>query len=100
MNIQQMMKQAQHMQKKMQEAQDKLAAMEITGAAGGGLVTVTQTGKGETKKVKIDAKAIDATDPEMLEDLILAALNDARRKIDEVTSGEIGKATGGMKLPF
>lgn len=99
MNIQQMMKQAQHMQKKMAEAQEKLGLIEVTGSAGGGMVSITLTGKGEAKKVKIDPKLIDPNDPEMLEDLILAACNDARRKADEATNGEMSKVTGGIQLP-
>ncbi len=99
MNIQKMMQQAQAMQKKMQEAQEKLGAIEITGASGGGMVSITVTGKGETKKVKIDPKLIDPADPEMLEDLIVAACNDARRKMEEATSSEMAKVTGGMQLP-
>lgn len=99
MNIQQMMKQAQMMQKKMVEAQENLGLIEVTGSAGGGMVSITITGKGETKKIKIDPKLIDPNDPEMLEDLIMAACNDARRKADEATSGEMAKVTGGMQLP-
>lgn len=99
MNIQQMMKQAQTMQKKLMEAQEKANAIEVNGAAGGGLVSITMTCKGEVKKVKIDPKVIDATDPEMLEDLILAACNDARRKADDAAADEMKKATGGLQLP-
>lgn len=99
MNINKMMKQAQAMQKQMNEVQEKMAAMEVTGTSGGGMVSVTLSGKGDAKKVKIDPKSVDSEDIEMLEDLIVAAINDAKKKSEEVLSGEMGKVTGGMSLP-
>ena len=105
-NIGQMMKQAQQMQAKMQEAQQKLDDMTVQGNAGGAMVQVTMTCKGEVKKLKLDPSLVDVNEIEMLEDLITAALNDARSKAQEKTEEEMGKVTagmglpGGMKLPF
>lgn len=97
MNIAQMMKQAQAMQTKLADLQNQLASTEFTGQAGGGAVQVTLTGKHEARKIQIDASVMD--DKDMLEDLLMAALNDANKKIDEQTSGETGKMMGGMGLP-
>jgi DNA-binding protein, YbaB/EbfC family len=105
-NIGQMMKQAQQMQAKMQEAQQKLDDMLVQGNAGGSMVQVTMTCKGDVKKLKLDPSLVDVNEIEMLEDLITAALNDARAKAQEKTEEEMGKVTagmglpGGMKLPF
>ena len=79
-NLGQLMKQAQQMQAKMAELQEKLGGAEITGAAGGGMVSVTTTGKGEVRRVKIDPSLLDPKEVEVLEDLIAAACNDARMK--------------------
>ena len=76
-NLGQMMKQAQEVQTKMQEMQDRLAEAELTGASGGGMVSITMTGKGEVRRVSIDPSLIVADDKEVLEDLIAAAVNDA-----------------------
>ena len=99
MNIQKMMKQAQQMQKKMEEAQDKLGDLEVMGSAGAGMVEVTLTGKGEARKVKIDPKIVDPDDIEMMEDLIVAAINDAKSKSETASNDEMSKITGGMGLP-
>ncbi len=99
MNIQQLMKQAQAMQKKLAEAQDKLANTEYEGTSGGGLVKVTITGKFEVKKIKIDPSLIDPKDPEVLEDLIVAAFNNAKKEADEANNGAMNNAMGGMGLP-
>lgn len=99
MNIQQLMKQAQAVQKKMTEAQEKLAQAEYEGASGGGLVKVTISGKGDMKKLKIDSSLIDPNDPEVLEDLIIAAFNNAKKDSDEAASGAMSGAMGGMGLP-
>jgi len=99
MNIQQLMKQAQFVQKIVTEAQDKIAASEFEGASGGGLIKVTITGKGDVKKLKIDPTLIDPNDPEVLEDLIVAAFNNAKKEADEATSGAMSGAMGGMSLP-
>ncbi|WP_026988026.1 YbaB/EbfC family nucleoid-associated protein [Fodinicurvata fenggangensis] len=98
-NLGQIMKQAQEMQGRMNELQEKLQEMEITGQSGGGLVQVTLTGKGEAKKVKIDPSLIDPNDSEVLEDLLLAAINDARGKVDAEAQEQMKELTGGMNLP-
>ncbi len=99
MNINQMMKQAQAMQKKMAEAQEKLAEIEVAGAAGGGMVNVTMTVAGKVTGIKIDPAVVDADDTEMLEDLLVAALNNARDQADARSQEEMGKLTGGLGLP-
>lgn len=98
-NIAGLMKQASQMQAKMQEMQAKLELMEIEGAAGAGMVTVTMTGKGELTRIKIDPKLADPAETEMLEDLVVAAHADARRKVEAMTADEMQKVTGGMQLP-
>ena len=98
-NLGQMMKQAQAMQAKMQEMQAALERAEVTGAAGGGMITVTVTGKGEMRRIKIDPKLIDPNEVTMLEDLIVAAANDARAKADQQMQAEMAKLTGGLQLP-
>ncbi len=98
-NIAGLMKQASQMQAKMQEMQAKLETIEVDGAAGAGLVTVTLSGKSELKRVKIDPKLIDPAEAEMLEDLIVAAHADAKRKLEALTAEEMQKVTGGMNLP-
>ncbi len=106
MNIQKMMKQAQEMQGKMVSLQAKLEAEESEGASGGGAVRVTINGKGYLRKIGIDAGVIDPAEKEMLEDLILAAFNDAKTKADANAASEMQKLSGsmglppGMKLPF
>ncbi len=99
MNINKLMKQAQAMQKKMEEMQEKVAQMEETGTAGGGMVSITVNGKGEMKKVTLDPAVVDPEDIETLEDLIIAAFNDAKGKIDATTGEEMAKVTSGMGLP-
>ncbi|MBV5258983.1 YbaB/EbfC family nucleoid-associated protein [Synechococcus moorigangaii CMS01] len=94
-----LMKQAQEMQKKMGEAQARLDAVEVTGEAGAGLVKITTTAKGEPRKVSIDPSFIDPSEPEILEDLMLAALSDARRKADEAQAKVLREAAGGLGLP-
>lgn len=98
-NLSQMMKQAQQMQEKMQEMQGALEKMEIEGTAGGGLVTVTLNGKGEMARLRIDPSLVTPDDAEVLEDLIVAAHNDAKSKVEEKTSEEMAKITGGIDLP-
>ena len=98
-NIAQLMKQAQQMQKKMQDAQSKLDDMTVDGAAGGGMVNVTMTCKGNVKKLSIDPSLVDKDDIEMLEDLITAAMNDAKAKADALTEQEMSSVTGGMGMP-
>ena len=98
-NLGQMMKQAQEMQSRMAEMQKRLETEEITGQSGGGMVRVTLTGKGEARRISIDPKIVDASEKEVLEDLIVAAINDARAKVDARLSEEMGKLTGGLNLP-
>ena len=98
-NLGQMMKQAQDMQSKMTEMQDKLSEMEVTGSSGGGMIEVTLTGKSDVRKVKIDPSLIDPNDPEVLEDLIVAAFNDAKSKVESRVSDKMSELTGGMQLP-
>ena len=98
-NISQMMQQAQKMQAKMEELRENLDAAEITGISGGGMVEVILTGKGMAKRVKIDPSLVIPDDVEILEDLITAALNDARNRIEEKMKEEMSKITGGLELP-
>ncbi|RST62516.1 YbaB/EbfC family nucleoid-associated protein [Candidatus Aquarickettsia rohweri] len=91
MNIQQMMKQAQSMQKKMQEVQKKMDDIEVTGTAGGGAVTIITTGKGEVKKVKIDKSIVNPDDTEIIEDLIVAAFNNAKQNAEQTSNEEMSK---------
>jgi nucleoid-associated protein EbfC len=98
-NMGQMLKQAQQMQAKMAEMQARLDQVEMTGAAGGGMVQVTLTGKGEMRKIKIDRTLVDPNEIEVLEDLILAAFNDAKQRVEGHVAEEMGKLTGGLKLP-
>lgn len=105
LNIQGLMKQAQAMQKKMQEAQAKLAETEVEGSGANGLVKVILNGKNEMKKISIDKSLVSADDIDMLEDLILVAYNDAHAKIEVITEQGMKEATGGvnlggLKLPF
>jgi nucleoid-associated protein EbfC len=98
-NLSQMLKQAQEMQSKMAEMQTALDQIEVTGQSGGGLVSVTVSGKGEVKKVKIDPKLADPNEVEVLEDLIVAAAKDAKSKADAQTAEQMSKLTGGLSLP-
>ena len=92
------MQQAQAMQGKMQEAQEELAKMEITGESGAGLVKVTMTGKHEVKNVVIDPSVFDE-DREFAEDLVAAAINDAVQRVDATSKEKMSELTGGMNLP-
>ena len=98
-NLSGLMKQASQMQAKMREMQAKLEAMQLEGNSGAGMVTVTLNGKGEMRRVKIDPKLADPAEMEMLEDLIVAAHADARRKIEAAATEEMQKMTGGIDLP-
>lgn len=95
-NMNNLMKQAQKMQKQMEEAQAQLDELEITATAGGGAVEVTVTGKREVTKVKLSEEVVDPEDIEMLEDLIVAATNEALRKVDEASQQSMSKITGGF----
>jgi nucleoid-associated protein EbfC len=96
MNIQQMMKQAQQMQERMQKQMEE---MRIEASSGGGMVTVVMNGSKQVLSLKIDPEAVSKEDVEMLQDLILAALNDAHRKADEAMSKQMQGMMGGMKIP-
>ncbi len=98
-NLGQMLKQAQALQSKMSELQEQLAREEVSGASGGGMVQVTMSGKGEVRKVKIDPAIVNAEEIEVLEDLIVAAVNDARTKADAKVQESMGQLTGGLPLP-
>ena len=98
-NLGQMMKQAQEMQARMADMQAKLAEVEMTGAAGGGMVQVTLDGKGELRRIKIDKSLVDPAEVEVLEDLVVAAFNDGKSKVEAHVADEMAKLTGGLKLP-
>jgi DNA-binding YbaB/EbfC family protein len=98
-NLGALMKQAQQMQAKMAEMQEQLAALEVGGRSGGGLVEVTATGKGDVKRVKIDPSLLVPAEVEVLEDLIVAALADAKGKVEAATAERMREATGGLNLP-
>lgn len=98
-NFGDLMKQAQQLQQRFQEAQERVGAIEADGQSGGGMVRVTLNGKGMAKAVRIDPSLIDPKDPGMLEDLIVAAINDARTKVDAKMGDEMAKVTGGLPLP-
>ena len=95
-NMNNLMKQAQKMQRQMEEAQKELEEKEITAAAGGGAVEVTVSGKREITKVKLSEEVVDPDDIEMLEDLIMAATNEALRKMEAETQAVMSKLTGGL----
>ena len=101
-NMSNLMKQAQRMQRQMEESAKELESKEFTAAAGGGAVEVTVTGKKEVTKVKLDPEAVDPDDVEMLEDLIMAATNEALRKAEEASAANMAKLTGGLGggMPF
>jgi DNA-binding YbaB/EbfC family protein len=99
MNIQKMLKQAQQMQAKLAEVQDKLGEEESEGSAGGGMVTIVLTGKTDMKKIHIDKSLMNPDEKEMLEDLIMAAFNDAKNKVEANVSAKMSAVTGGMQLP-
>lgn len=95
-NMNNLMKQAQRMQRQMEESQKELESTEFTAAAGGGAVEVTVTGKKEVTKIKLAPEAVDPEDVEMLEDVIMAAVNEALRKAEEASVANMAKVTGGL----
>ncbi len=99
MNLQKMMKQAQEMQQKLATMQAKLEEEESEGSSGGGMVVVRLNGKGIMKKITLDPKLMDPSEKEMLEDLIVAAHNDAKTKVEANVNDQMGKITGGLNLP-
>lgn len=98
MNMQNMMKQAQQMQTKMQEMQEELEQREVEATAGGGMVKVVVTGKKVIKSIEIKEEVVDPDDIEMLQDLIMAAVNEALANAEEMIQSEMGKLTGGLNL--
>lgn len=98
-NMQKMMKQVQKMQADMAKMQEELGTRLVETTAGGGAIKVVANGKQEVVEIKINPEVIDPTDPEMLEDLITAAVNEALRKSQEMVSKEMGKLTGGLNIP-
>ena len=96
MNIQQMMKQAQQMQERLQQ---QMSEMRVEATAGGGMVTVVMNGAKQIQSLKLDPEVVSKDDVEMLQDLILAAINDAQRKADEALQKQMGGMMGGMKIP-
>lgn len=98
-NLSQMMRQAQEMQERLGQMQARMAEMEVTGTAGGGMVQVTLTGKTEAKRVKIDPSLLNGTEAGVLEDLIVAAINDARGKVEARMAEQMSELTGGLPLP-
>lgn len=98
-NMQGIMKKVQKMQQDMLKMQEELKNRTVEATAGGGAVTVVVTGRKTVEKVTIAPSAVDPEDVEMLEDLVTTAINEAMRKVDEMTEKEMGKITGGMKLP-
>ena len=99
MNQAQLMQQMRKMQQEMAKAQDELANTVVTGAASGGMVSVEMTCDHRVKSVKIGKEAVDPDDVESLEDLIVVALNDALKKVEETAQSRMGRLTGGMKIP-
>ena len=98
MNQMQMMKQAQKLQQEMQKMQEELEAAEYSAAAGGGVVTATVSGKRELTALKIDPEAVDPDDVEMLEDMVIAAVNEAMRKAEDAANQNMSRLTGGLSL--
>jgi DNA-binding YbaB/EbfC family protein len=94
----QLMQQAQRMQEELKRAQEEIAKLEVTGSAGGGMVEVTMTGRHEVRRVHIDRKMM-ADDPEMTEDMLAAAVNDAVNKVAEASQQRLGGVSSGMNLP-
>jgi hypothetical protein len=94
------LQQAQQMQGRLQQMQEELQHKVVNGTAGGGLVTVEADGRGHVRRVKIDPSLVGQTDAEMLEDLVVVAVNDAQKKASELAQAEMGKVTGGLNLPF
>ena len=98
-DMNQLLQQAQQMQAQMAKAQEQLAHEVVEASAGGGLVTVKATGTGEIREIRIDPKAIDPDDPELLEDTVLAAVNEALRSAQALAQSKLGGSLGGLGLP-
>lgn len=99
MRMDQLVKQAQKMQKQMMEVQEELANRTVEASVGGGVVTVVANGHQDILSIRIDPEVVDPDDVEMLQDLILAAVNEAHRKAQELMTTEMNKLTGGVKIP-
>ncbi len=99
MNISDMMEQAKEFQKKMGNVQEELASKMVTGSAGGGMVNATMNGRGELVGLAIEPNIVNPDDVPMLQDLIVAAINDGTRKAAELGKGEMSKLTGGLNIP-
>lgn len=99
MNMNKLMEEAQKLQEKMLKIQSELANKTVEATVGGGMVTVIANGQGDFVSVKIDPQVINPEDPEMLEDLILSAFNEAKKRAQELTNTEMSKITGGLKVP-
>lgn len=99
MNMQQMMRQAQKMQKELAKAQEEIANMTFEGSAGGGMVTATARGDMSIASIRIDPEALDPEDTDMLEDMICAAVNEALRGVNDMSNARMGALTGGMNIP-
>jgi DNA-binding YbaB/EbfC family protein len=97
MDMNKMLEQVQQMQAQMQKAQEELKNETVQATAGGGMVTVTATGGGEIREIKIDPKAIDPDDPEILEDMVVAAVNEALRSSQSLMEAKLGPALGGLQ---
>ena len=95
-----LMQQAQQMQSRLQEIQDELEKRTVSATSGGGMVTVNADGKGQVTSVKIDPAVVNASDVEMLEDLVMVAVREAQKKAADLARDEMGKLTGGLDLPF
>ena len=98
-NLGNLMKQAQQMQSKMADMQAKIGEMEVEGMSGGGMIKLVMTGKGEARRVSIDPSLVDPNEIDMLEDLLVAAINDARGKSETLMQTEMAKLTSGLNLP-
>ena len=94
-----MLKEAQKLEKRMTAVREELAAKRVEGTAGGGAVRVTMNGHHEVISIKVDPEVLEGKDPEMLEDLLLSAMGDAKQKSDEIAATELAKVTGGLMPP-
>ncbi len=99
MDMNKLLQQAQQMQEQMAKVQEELAHEVVEASAGGGMVTVKATGAGEIQEIKIDPRAIDPDDPELLEDMVLAAANEALRSAQELAASKMSGLTGGLNIP-
>ena len=99
MNMQQMMRQAQKMQKELQKAQQEIAEMTFAGTAGGGMVTAVARGDMSIESISIEPDAIDPEDADMLQDMVVAAVNEALRGVDQMSNARMSSVTGGMNIP-